>query len=92
MYKKVKNKLSEFKQNGLNNEDFERTKKLIYGGFIKQYNDVTEIAKMFLSDFMKNINSFEYLEEIDTVDLNFTNQVLKNVFKDDKMVLSVVKS
>ncbi len=91
LYKKVKNKLSEFKQNGLNEEDFERTRKLIYGGFIKQYNDVIEIARMFLSDFMKGINSFDYLEEIDTIDLNFTNQVLKNIFREDKMVLSVVK-
>ena len=46
---------------------------------------------MFLSDFMKGINSFQYLEEIETIDINFANQVLKDNFNDEKMVLSVVK-
>ena len=90
-YKKLKEKLDEFKSQGLNNEDFERTKKLVYGTLIKQYNDVTEIARMFLSDFMKGINSFEYLDEIETIDVDFANQILKQYFKEEKMVLSVVK-
>ena len=46
---------------------------------------------MFLSDFMKGINSFDYLEEVDIMDLNFVNQVLKDNFNLEKMVLSVVK-
>ena len=53
--------------------------------------DVTNIARMFLSDFMKGINSFDYLEEIEVIDLNFVNQVLKENFNLEKMVLSVVK-
>ena len=40
---------------------------------------------------MKDINSFDYLEEIETIDINYTNELIKNVFKEDKMVLSVVK-
>ena len=91
LYSKVKNKINEFKEKGLNIEDLERTKKLIYGNMIKQYNDVTDIARTFLSDFMKDINSFDYLEEIETIDINYTNELIKNVFKEDKMVLSVVK-
>ena len=90
-YKKVKDKLNQFKEQGLNKDDFERIKKLVYGNLIKQYNDVTDIARMFLSDFMKGINSFDYLEEIETIDINFANQVLKDNFKEKKMVLSVVK-
>ena len=68
-----------------------RIKKLIYGNMIKQYNDVTDIARTFLADFMKDINSFEYLEEIETIDVNYLNELTKNVFKEEKMVLSVVK-
>ena len=40
---------------------------------------------------MKGINSFDYLEEIGVIDLNFVNQVLKENFNLEKMVLSVVK-
>lgn len=91
VYEKLKSKIDEFEKNGLNVEDFERIKKMIYGEYIKEYNDVANVARMFLSDFMKGINSFDYLEEIETIDINFVNQVLKDNFKKEKMVLSVVK-
>ena len=48
-------------ENGLNEEDVERTKKMIYGEYIKEYDDVVDISRMFLSDYFKGINSFEYL-------------------------------
>ena len=90
IYTKFKNKIKEFKESKLDKNNFDRIKKMIYGEYIKEYNDVTEISRMFLSDFMKGIDSFDYLEEIDGVDLDFVNQVLKQYFVDDKMVLSVV--
>ena len=90
VYTKFKNKVKEFKESKLDENNFDRIKKMIYGEYIKEYNDVTEISKVFLSDFMKGIESFDYLEEIDGVDLDFVNQVLKQYFVDDKMVLSVV--
>ena len=90
VYTKFKNKIKEFKENKLDKSNYDRIKKMIYGEYIKEYNDVTEISRMFLSDFMKGIDSFDYLEEIDGVDLDFVSQVLKQYFVDDKMVLSVV--
>ena len=91
VYEKLKQKIEEFEKNGLKEDDFKRIKKMIYGEYIKEYNDVSNIARMFLSDFMKGINSFDYLEEIETVDIHFVNQVLKDNKKKEKMVLSVVK-
>ena len=90
VYTKFKNKVKEFKESKLDKNNFDRIKKMIYGEYIKEYNDVTEISRMFLSDFMKGIDSFDYLEEIDGVDIDFVSQVLKQYFVDDKMVLSVV--
>ena len=91
VYDKLKNRINEIKDKGLNSQDFERIKKVVYGEYIKQYNDVTDISRMFLSDFMKGINSFDYLEEIETIDLSFANRILKDNFKEEKMVFSVVK-
>ena len=90
LYTKFKNKVKEFKESKLDENNFDRIKKMIYGEYIKEYNDITEISRMFLSDFMKGIDSFDYLEEIDGVDIDFVSQVLKQYFGDDKMVLSVV--
>lgn len=79
-------------QNGIEQEEFERNKKKIYGGFIKEYNDVAEIARMFLADYFKGINSFDYLEEYEAVSKEYAEQILKDVFSDKREVLSVVEN
>ena len=47
---------------------------------------------MFLADKMKGINSFDYIEKYTTVTKEYTEDVLKNVFKKENMVMSVIKS
>ena len=89
MFKKQTKKIIDV---GINEQEFERTKKMIYGEYIKEYNDITDISRMFLSDYFKGINSFDYLEEISTINLEYLNQVLKDVFNEKNMILSVVKS
>ncbi len=90
VYDEFKKEVKNLKENGINEQDFERTRKMIYGGYVKEYNDVTDISRMFLADFFKGINSFDYLDEIDGVSKEYTEQVLRQVFREDKMVLSVV--
>ena len=92
LFEMFKQKLKEIKENGINEDEFERTKKMIYGEYVKEYNDIVDISRMFLSDYFKGINSFEYIEEINTIYIEFVEQVLKDVFNEQKMVLSVVKN
>ena len=92
VYKAFKERVEELKNNGINKEDFERLKKMIYGSYVKEYNDVQDIARMFLSDYFKGICSFDYLEEIEGINVEYLTQVLKDVFKEDKMVLSIVEN
>ena len=66
-------------------------KKMIYGAYIKEYNDVTDIARMFLADYFKGINSFDYLEEIQGITIEYVEQILKDVFKEEKMIFSTIK-
>ena len=73
-------------QTGVNEKEVERIKKMIYGGYVKEYNDVSMIARMFLSDYFKGISCFDYLEEIEGIHVEFLNQLLKDVFKKEKMV------
>ena len=90
-YSMFKKEIKNLKENGLNEEDFNRIKKMIYGRYVKQYNDVGDIARMFLSDFMKGINSFDYIEEIESVNFSSINNILKEIFEEEKMVISVIK-
>ena len=92
LYKMFKEEVEKFIQKGVNEEDFVRTKKMIYGEYVKEYDDVVNISRMFLSDYFKGINSFDYLEEINTINVEYLNQVLKDVFNEKNMILSVVKN
>ena len=92
VYQKVKETVKQFKEKGINHEDFERMKKMIYGGYVKEYNDVVDIARMFLADYFKGMNSFDYLEEIKGITVEYLEQILKDVFQEEKMVISIVKN
>ena len=92
LYNKLLQAIEELKQNEINEQDFSRIKKMIYGAYIKEYNDVADIARMFLNDFMNGLNSFDYLEEITTIDIDYVKQILNNNFNPEKMVFSVVKN
>ena len=92
LFEKFKGQINKLVNEGINKEDFERTRRMIYGEYVKEYNDVVDIARMFLSDYFKGINSFEYLEEINIISLEYVNQILKEVFQEKKIILSVVKS
>ena len=92
VYKEFMVKVKQLKEQGINQQDFERIKKLIYGGYVKEYNDIQDISRMFLSDYFKGINSFDYLEEIEGINIKYLSQILTDIFKEEKMILSVVRS
>ncbi len=88
---KIKETVKKYVENGLGEDHFNRIKKKIYGDYVVEYNSVGDIARMFLSDKIKQINSFDYIEEYNEVTKEYTEQILKNVFKEENMILSVVK-
>ena len=46
---------------------------------------------MFLADYMKKINSFDYLEEYKLFTREYAQQILKETFKDENMAVAVIK-
>lgn len=91
VYVKFKKMVNDLKINGIKKEEFKRIKKMLYGTFIKEYDETGDISRMFLADFFKGINSFEYLDEITIINEQYVEQVLKEVFAEEKMILSVIK-
>lgn len=92
VYEKFKEEVKRLKTEGIKEEDAQRMKKMIYGGYVKEFDDVVDIARMFLADHFKGVNSFDYLEEMKGITVEFLEQTLKDVFKEEKMVLSIVKN
>lgn len=89
---KWKQKVEELKQNGIQEDEFIRAKKKIYGGYVKEYNDVGDISRMFLADYFKGINSFGYIENYNLVTIEYVTKILKECFCEEKMAISIVES
>lgn len=87
----VNSYINNLKKCGINEQDFERAKKRIYGDCIKDYNEVSVIATSFVSDYFKGIDSFDYFEEFATINKEYVEKVLKDLFIDSRRVVSVVK-
>ncbi len=83
--------IEKIKQNGLDEQQFKRIKKKILGDYITEYNDISSIARMLMSDYFKGINSFDYIENHSQVSKEYTQKILTEIFNTEKMVVSIVK-
>lgn len=90
LYELFKKEVEQYKKQ-ISLEDFERSKRKIYGDYVQEFNEVSDIAKMFLADFFKGINSFAYIEECEKVTKEYVAQVLKEVFQQKNMTISIVE-
>ena len=64
---------------------------MLYGNFVKGFNDVSRIATMVISDYFKGINSFDYVESYKQIDKAYVEEVIRKHFDFDKMALSVIE-
>ena len=46
---------------------------------------------MFLADYFKGINSFDYFEEFNIINKEYIEKILKELFIESRKVISVVK-
>ena len=91
VYERLLKEIDSIKQNGISKEDFERSKKMIYGVYVKEYNNIEDVSKMFVADYFKGINSFEYIENYKQVTKEYAEKILQDVFKEEQTVLSIVR-
>ena len=91
LVEELKKEIETLKQTGIDGKIFDRVKKKMYGSYVTEFNDVSDIARMFMGDYFKGINSFDYIEMHNQVTKEYTNQILNEVFDESKMILSVVK-
>ena len=89
--KELKKEIEKLKKEGLEKQQFERIKKKIYGDYVTEYNDISGVARMLMADYFKGINSFEYIENHKQVTKEYAEKILKEIFDENKMVISIVK-
>lgn len=88
---RVQEEITKLKEKGVDETVFQRTKKMLYGEYVKIFNDATNIARVFTNDYFKGINSFRYIDAYQTMDKAYVEEVLKNHFDFENMALSVIR-
>ena len=53
--------------------------------------DVNKDTVKLDADYVKGINSFDYIDKFNEVDEKYAQEILNEVFKEENMALSVVK-
>ena len=89
--KRLKEEIDSYKKNGINSNHFERIKKKVYGDYVVEYNNISDIARMFLADSIKDIFSFDYIEQYNLVTKEYTEQILNEIFDEKYMVMAIIK-
>ena len=88
---KLLEQINKMKKEGIKEEDFNRIRNMLYGNAVKEFNSVSDIARMFVTDYFKGINSFDYLETYKQITMEYAKQVLEDTFKEENTVISIIK-
>ncbi len=83
--------IKQMKEKGLEQEHFERIRRKIYGDYVVEYNSVGDIARMFLADAIKGVQTFDYIEQFETVTKEYAEEILKSIFKEENEILSIIE-
>lgn len=78
------------RQNGLNEEDFHRTRKKLIGYHLMDFNSLEYIANTFTSYYFNNISLFQYLTVLENINLTDVEERFLKHFTEDNWTLSIV--
>lgn len=87
----IKNEIEFFKARGISDEDFERTKKKIYGEAVIDFDEPSVIVSQALDRYFNGIDLFSFFEEYEGIRKEDLTNVLKEVFNEDKKAVSIIE-
>lgn len=90
VYEEITNHIEKLRQDGLSEDDFNRIKKVVWGDYIRSYNDIESYAHTFLTLSFLDINYFDYFDEYMSVTFEDVSKRFLEQFDNDVSVLSVI--
>ncbi len=90
VYEKILAEIERVKEAGISEEDFERTKKVLWGHYIYSLNDIEDYPTEFLRNSFMNIDYFNYDKVYKTVTFEDVKKRFEEHFKKGFSALSVV--
>jgi predicted Zn-dependent peptidase len=88
---RIKEEIEFYKNNGIEEEMFNRIKKKLYGQNIEVFNSIPKIGTMFISAYFKGINPLDFIEINKNIEKEYINEVLHNHFNVENMGVSIIE-
>ncbi len=82
--------VEKLRKNGIDEKDFTRVKKALYGASVMEYNDVDDLANSLADAHFNNIGLFDDFEAIETLTIDDVKAVLEYALKPETCALSVI--
>lgn len=76
---------------GLCREEFERARRILFADYIKAFDSTEEIAETLLSFAIEGADIFQYPEIVQGADFDMAQQIVRELFVKERIVLSVVR-
>jgi predicted Zn-dependent peptidase len=92
LYEKVINEINNIKKNKFDEESLFRVKRKFTGRYIASFNSLQAIASLFTDHYIKGINSFNYLEILESISIEYIEEVFKDHFDTNNSVISIIES
>lgn len=93
---KVKDRIlktvEDYLNNGIKREDYERIRNSMYGKSVRWFNSMEKTLDMFITNYFRKTNIFDYFNIYDKITLEYTMNTMKSHFKRDMFAASVIKS
>lgn len=78
------------KLEGLNKEDFERCKRVMYAGMVKSFDSTEEIANNFLDYVFDDGDILDFTDFMGNLDYDYTNELFKDMFREEYYTMTTV--
>lgn len=86
----IKAEVRKFKEEGISEKDFSRTLRKLYGRMVMGFNDVDELANSMAVSYFWDEDIFTDFEVYEEITLDYINEVLNKIMKEEYCVLSVI--
>lgn len=90
VYERVMEYIKTLMDKGLSKDLVERTKKVIWGDYIKSYNDIEDFSHAFLNLYMADAMYTDYEKVYNSVTYEDVMNRFKNLYSKEKTALSVI--
>lgn len=90
--RKIKEEIEKLKRDGIGDNAFKRAKKRNYGMYVRDFEGVDNIGNTFMDAYFKGINPFDFIDESRNITKEYTEKILREVFKEEKMTFSIISN